>query len=120
MNDYTPSDHKIMMQDTFLEISQISREVKKIRGDVQLLNDDISHLTRSIKEFQQVMKDTQRTIPEQVAEVAMQSFDEQLKKMQILQDFLDKLSQGDVIFSHKKRWFGIGKGANLKHKGGVK
>ncbi|MBS9783422.1 MAG: hypothetical protein KGV46_02595 [Pasteurella sp.] len=107
MNEYNLSDHKAMVQDVFLEVAEISAATKQMKSSLISIQGDIEVLSRSIQEFQKTMKDIQRDIPIAVSESAMVSFDEQLNKMQALQELLDKLNQGDVILSNKKRnsWF---------------
>lgn len=106
MDGYTKSDHKAMVSEVFLEITEISRTAKEMKRELVAIRDDIEQLNRSVHDFKKTMKEIQQTVPVTVAESAMISFDEQLRKIQPLQDLLDKLSQGDVILSNRKRrWF---------------
>ncbi len=105
MTDYNLSDHKTMVQDVFLEVAEISATAKQMKTELIGVREDIEALSRAVNDFQKTMKDIQRDVPITVAESAMVSFDEQLNKMQVLQELLNKLNQGDVILSNKPKGF---------------
>jgi hypothetical protein len=97
---YSQSDHKILIEDIFIDMKAISESVKELRSSFELLQEDIAHLSKTLDDFgYQVAAVKQHAIKE-IAKSSGEVFDEHLK---VLDERERRLSQLDS--AKKKKWW---------------
>ena len=97
---YSQSDHKILIEDIFIDMKAISESVRELRTSFELLQEDIAYLSKALDDFsRQVVAVKQHAINE-IAKSSGEVFDEYLK---VLDERERRLSQLDS--AKKKKWW---------------
>ena len=99
MSDYHLPDHRVILQDSVIEISQLTAEVKELRSEIGELRNDFDLVLRANSAFLESVKKVQREVPLHVSEAAAEAFEDQLKK------FNKKNQSGQEKKKKRKRMF---------------
>ncbi len=100
------SDHKMMVQDIFIETAAISKTLESLSAQLKTLTSNVEHLDRTIQTFTTNLPSTQEQIIKDVSTTSASVFNDQLEKLEAFQNFVDMLSSGEITITKKKKgWF---------------
>jgi hypothetical protein len=97
---YSQSDHKILIEDVFIDMKAISENVKELRTSFELLQEDIAHLSKTLDDFNVQVAEVKRHAINEIAKSSGEVFAAYLKAVE---ESVRRLSQ-PVPTKKKWRW----------------
>lgn len=98
---YAASDHRTMLADCMLEITELSHLVKEVRNDISLMQADVDTLNQSLHDFGKQITEVKTKAAEHLTSTAIEAFNEQLKRVEEVFNHLNH----DKPKVKRKKWF---------------